>query len=155
MYLSIILGIIFLCIFPIFIIIYFYKKGTVDLWVSKREIRTPFYIVAIIGYLIGLIIFFNLNYKIMFVLSMAYILVTTVVMIANLITKVSSHTAGIAGPITALTFVYGIIALPLFVFVPIAMWARIKLKAHNYLQLILGTILSIIVTFFVYMIFYH
>jgi hypothetical protein len=153
-YFSIILGMFFLCIFPVIAILYFYKKGTVDIWVSDRKIRTPFYIFAIIGYIIGSITFFQLNYEIMFVLTIAYIFVTTVVMFVNFITKVSSHTAGIAGPMTALTFVFGLIALPLFVIIPIAMWARIKLKAHNYQQLTSGIIISVIVTSIVYIILY-
>lgn len=153
-FLSIILGIFFLCIFPVFSIIYSYKKGSIDIWLSERKTRTPFYMIAIIGYVIGSIVFFYLNYQIMFVLSMAYLAVTLVVMISNFVTKVSSHTAGVAGPITALTFVFGINALPLFILVPIVTWARIKLKAHNYLQLITGIIISILVTSSIYILTY-
>ena len=149
---SIILGIIFLCILPIIGIFYQYFIGKVDLWVSNQKKRTPLYITAIIVYIIGAIIFYYIDYKIMFILTMAYVSVTTVVMIANFFTKVSSHTAGVAGPITALSIVYGIVALPLFIMLPLTIWARLKLKAHDILQLIAGTIIAIIVTSIVYII---
>jgi len=147
---SVTLGILFLCIFPIIGILYLYLRRRIDLWISDQKTRTPLYITAITAYIIGAIIFYFIDYEVMFVLTMAYVFVTFVVMLANLFTKVSSHTAGVVGPITALTYVYGIVILPLFVLIPFTIWARYKLKAHNFLQLISGAIIAVIVTSIIY-----
>jgi hypothetical protein len=154
-YYSTLIGIFFLCIFPALPILYYFKKGEVDLWVSDRKTRTPFYIVAIIGYILSALIFFYQSNNIMFVFSISYLAVSIFLIIINMITKISTHMAGVAGPLTAITFIYGPIILPLFVIIPITMWARIKMNAHNYYQLIGGTILSIIVTYFIYLFFYN
>ena len=86
----------------------------------------------------------------MFALSMAYVCVTSVVVIFNLFTKISAHGGGIAGPITALFFVFSWNAAPFLILLPIIAWSRIKLKAHTPLQIVAGMIISIIVTFCVY-----
>jgi hypothetical protein len=147
---SIIIGILFIPLFPLLFIIYFYTKGKVDIYVSDRETRTLLYLFAICGYIISSIIFYFTDTKIMFILSIAYISVTTTVMFSNLFTKVSSHTAGISGPLTALIYVYGVKLLPLYVLILIVMWARIRMNAHTYIQLIEGVIISITVTYLVY-----
>ena len=154
-YYSIFIGIFFLCIFPALPILYYFKKGEVDLWVSDRKTRTPFYIVAIIGYILSSFIFYLQNNTIMFVFSVSYLAVSIFLIIVNMVTKISTHMAGVAGPLTAITFIYGPIVIPLFVIIPITMWARIKMDAHNYYQLIGGTVLSIIVTYSVYMFLYY
>jgi len=100
------------------------------------------------------LIFLNQNINIMYVFSIAYLVVAIFLIIVNMVTKISTHIAGVAGPLTAITFIYGLIALPLFILIPITMWARIKMDAHNYYQLLGGTALSIIVTFSVYIFFY-
>jgi membrane-associated phospholipid phosphatase len=147
---SLFISIIFLCIFPVVAILYFKHKGTVDIWVSNQNQRLPFYIVAIIGYVIASTIFYIQNETVLFVLSVAYAGVTVSVTIGNFSTKVSSHSAGVAGPLTAVTLVYGSLALPSFLLLPIVFWSRLKLNAHTFTQLTLGTIIGILVTFFVY-----
>lgn len=152
---SLIISILFLCIFPIVAILYFKKKGTVDIWVSNQKQRTPFYIIAIISYAIASAIFFLQNETTLFVLSMAYVGVTIAVTLGNFFTKISSHSAGVAGPLTAVGIAYGLIAIPLFfIIIPLVFWSRLKINAHTPIQLTLGTIIGIIVTFFVYYIFF-
>lgn len=147
---NLILSIIFLCVFPVVMILYFKRKGTVDIWVTNQNQRTPFYIVAIIGYILASIIFYVRNETTLFVLSVAYVGVTAAVTIGNFSTKISSHSAGVAGPLTAITLVYGLLALPSFLLLPIVFWSRLKLNAHTFTQLTLGSIIGIFVTFFVY-----
>ncbi len=151
---SIMLGIFFLSIFPAFAVVYNYKKGKIDLWVTDRKTRTPFYFVALTGYIIASIVFFMLEYKAMFVLSLAYIFVTTVIMLVNLVWKVSTHSGGVTGPVTALIFGFGIYATPLIVLIPIVIWARLKLKAHSTMQLIMGVIIAATLTSIVYFLVY-
>jgi len=151
---SLILSIIFLCVFPVVAILYFKRKGTVDIWVSNQNQRLPFYIIAIIGYVIAAVIFYIRNETVLFVLSVAYVGVTLAVTVGNFSTKVSSHSAGVAGPLTAVTLVYGILALPSFLLLPLVFWSRLKLNAHTFTQLTWGTIIGILVTFFVFYVLY-
>lgn len=153
-FVNLVLSIIFLCIFPVLTIFYFKHKGTVDIWVSNQKQRTPFYIMAIIGYILATIIFYLRNETALFVLSIAYTGVTVAVTIGNFSTKISSHSAGVAGPLTALTFVYGLSVLPSFLMLSLVFWSRLKLKAHTFTQLTLGTIIGIFITFCVYFLFY-
>ena len=149
-FISFILALFFLVFFPMMFILYYFKRGKIDLWVSDRKIRTPFYIIAIIGYIISISIFYQIKNYDMLILSLAYFFVTTVVMLTNLITKVSSHSAGVAGPLTAITFMFGYFSSVSFILVIIVIWARLKMKAHNLLQLVSGVVISIIITFLVY-----
>lgn len=153
-FVSLTLAIIFLCIFPIVMILYFKQKGKVDIWVSNQNQRLPFYLIAIIGYILGSIIFYIRGETTLFVLSVAYVGVTSAVTIGNFSTKVSSHSAGVAGPILAITLVYGILALPSFLLLPLVFWSRLKLNAHSFTQLTLGSIIGMIVTFCAYFFFY-
>lgn len=151
---SIFLGFFFLSVFPAFAVIYNYKKGKVDLWVSDREDRTPFYFIALSGYVIATIVFLLLDYKALFVLSVAYIFVTAVIMLSNLFSKVSTHSGGVTGPVTALVYGFGLNAMPFLVLIPIVIWARLKLKAHSIMQLITGVLIAFFLTFVVYILLY-
>lgn len=150
LFFTLVLGIFFLCIFPVIAILYYYKKGKVDIWVSERTIRTPFYVIAITGYVIATIVFYYLKNLNLFVLSLSYALVTIAVMFGNLFRKISSHGAGIAGPITAITFHFGLLAIPLYLLLPLTIWARLKLKAHSLFEVIIGILLGTIITYGVY-----
>jgi hypothetical protein len=151
---SLLLGVLFFCVFPIGAILYSYRKGVVDIWVSDRVTRTPFYIVAILSYIVGALLFHVLHYNMFFLLSLAYGSVTTIMLLVNSVTKVSTHMAGVAGPLTALTFVFGWVTIPLFLLLPLVMWARLNMKAHSYGQLLAGTVIAILITSFVYLTLY-
>jgi len=147
----------FLCfaVFPFFSILYFYRKKVVDLYVLKREARTPFYLIAIASYSFAAIIFFATNTKIMFLLALGSLFVTIILMGVNLFWKVSIHCAGVSGPIFALIFVFGINAIPLTSIVGVVSWSRIKLKNHTFAQTLAGTLISLGVIPVVYTMLYY
>ncbi len=147
-------AIFFLCMTPAIGVLIYTKKGVIDIWVSDRKNRTPFYIIAIIGYFIALIIFYRINQHEFFVFTLAYLLVTIVLTLLNLKTKMSSHAAGLTGPLTAILYLFGIHALPLFLFLPLLIWARLKLNAHSRAQLLGGSIIGVIVTYSTYLLFH-
>ncbi|MBK5134288.1 hypothetical protein JJE00_07710, partial [Candidatus Bathyarchaeota archaeon] len=98
---------------PFLPVLYFYRKNVVDLYVSKKETRTPFFLIATTLYSFAAIIFFATNTKIMFLLALGYTFVTIILLVVNRFWKVSVHSAGVTGPIFALIFVFGIIVIPL------------------------------------------
>jgi hypothetical protein len=60
--------------------------------------------------------------------------------------KISIHTSGITGPVTALVYVIGATMLPLFLaLLPVA-WARVELKAHTKMQVTVGAVLTSVLT---------
>ena len=146
----------FLCFafFPFLSILYFHRKKVVDLYVSKREARTPFYLIAIASYSFAAIIFFATNTKIMFLLALGYTFVTLILLVVNLFWKVSIHCAGVTGPIFALIFVFGIQVIPLSLIIVAVAWSRIKLKNHTFTQTLVGTLIPIAVVLVVYNVLY-
>ncbi len=144
---SILVGSIFLVLIPMGSVYYFNKK---DIEVNKKEDRTKLYLISIVSYLMSSAIFWLLNSHIMFVISMAYVFVSSAVSIINIFWKISAHSAGIAGPTTALVHVFGTNLIPLYILTLLVFWIRIRIKAHNILQLIIGAIVAIFITSLVY-----
>lgn len=144
---SITVGLVFLVLIPLSSILYFSKK---DLDVNKKEERTRLYLISIVSYLISSAIFWILNSHIMFVISVAYVFVSATISIINIFWKISAHTAGVAGPTTALIFVFGTNLIPLYILTILVFGIRLRIKAHNVLQLIMGAIVAIFITALVY-----
>ncbi len=144
---SIMIGTIFLAVIPMSSIYFFSKK---DPEVYKKEERTKLYLISLVSYLTCSAIFWILNSHVMFVISMAYVFVSSAVSIINIFWKISAHSAGVAGPTTALIYVFGTNLIPLYVLTLFVFWIRLKIKAHNILQLIIGSIVAIFITLMVY-----
>jgi hypothetical protein len=136
--------------FPGITILYFSKKGKVDIELSQRESRTRFYIIGLAFEILAAAIYYHFSNRLMFVTSIAYALATLILMIINFKWKISAHASGIAGPVTALTMIYGSTALPLYVLLIPVFILRYKVKAHNIWQLIGGSIVGITVTYLIY-----
>jgi len=147
---SFLLGVIFLSVVPTLTILYFYKKGIVDIELSERRLRTPFYAIGLMSQIIAAAAFYSIQDRIMFVTAMAYAIVTSLMMFVNLKWKISAHASGVAGPVTALYSVFGSQVLPLYLLLLPVFALRLKLKAHNIWQLIGGTVLALVVTLTVY-----
>lgn len=152
--LSTLLGILLLSVFPILPIFYFSRKGATDMEVHERKKRTFFFLMAIAGYILSSAVFYFLNYHSMFFISLAYIFVTTAVMLVNIFWKISVHSAGVAGPTTALVYVFGLGFIPLYILTVLVILVRLKLKAHTLPQLMVGALMAIAITFLTYFFFY-
>jgi len=152
---SILLSFLCFAFLPFLSILYFHRKKVVDLYVSKRKERTPFYLIAISSYSFATIIFLVTSTKIMFLLALGSLLVTIILMGINLFWKVSIHCAGVTGPIFALIFVFGINAIPLTSIIGLVGWSRIKLKSHTFAQTLAGTLISLSVVPVVFTMLYY
>jgi len=148
--LSILLCFSLFAFFPFLPILYFHRKKVVDLYVSKKETRTPFFLIALATYSLAAIIFFATNTKIMFPLALGYTFVTIILLFINKFWKVSVHSAGVTGPIFALIFVFGIIVLPLSLLILLVSWSRIKLHKHTFRQTLVGALIPIAVGLVIY-----
>jgi len=141
------IGSVFLFLIPLISIFHFSRD---DFDVTKKEKRNKPFLITIFGYVISSMVFWLLDFHSMFVISMAYVFVSTATFIINIFWKISVHTAGTAGPITAIVYVFGINLVPLYLIVLLTSLIRFKVKAHNLLQIIVGALSAIFITLIVY-----
>mgnify|MGYP000223938249 CR=1 FL=1 len=142
-----IIGIVFLLIIPTLPIIYDSKRGVIDIYISQREKRHRYFLVAIGSYIVGSGVFYSLREITLYLFLTCYATVTTSILLANTITKVSVHTAGIAGPVTFMVLMYGVqFSVLYFLLIPIG-WSRYIAQAHTKKQLIAGALIAILVTY--------
>ena len=139
--------------FPFLPVLYFYRKKVVDLDISRKELRTPFFVIAAAFYSIAAAVFFVTNTTIMLLLASSYAFVTIILLLVNRFWKVSVHSAGVTGPIFALIFVFGFMALPLALMIVLVSWSRIKLKKHTFTQTFVGSLIPIAVGLVLYPVF--
>jgi len=124
------------------------RKKIVDLDVSVKEERTTPFLISVGFYFMGLIIliFFNVN-----IISIAfwfcYISNTLVTILINKHWKISAHSMGAAGPLAAVTYTFGPVALIFSVIVLLVGWSRIQLKVHSLAQVVAGILLAFISTY--------
>lgn len=141
-----------LTVLPLLSILVFVRKGEVDIFVSEREKRWKYYLLSIFSYLVGLTYMLWRGYSVYATICLAYALSAGALaaITAAFRWKISVHTAGIAGPTTALVYALGPEYTPLFLLlVPVA-WARYELKAHTIGQLAAGALVAAVVTFAVF-----
>jgi membrane-associated phospholipid phosphatase len=124
-------------------------RGT-DLDISDRNKRGSIYVISVIAYAVGGLVFWATDNKIMFVLSMAYLCVGFALMLITFAWKISAHAAATAGMATALWLVLGAWMLTVYVLAILTIWARVRLGAHTILQALAGAILSIVITALVF-----
>ena len=148
------IGILTLCIAPFVPVAYSARTGRTDLDVSDVSKRAPLYVPGLVSYAAGALVFFTLNNEIMFLIALAYVCVTLATFLITLVWKISAHTAGIAGPTTALVFVFGTRILPLYALSILMIWSRVKLRAHTLTQAVAGIVVAITITSLVYAVFY-
>jgi membrane-associated phospholipid phosphatase len=147
---SLSLGFLFLGLIPTASIYYFSRKGYADIDYTEKEKRGKVYLVAFCSYLISASIFLFLKIHSMFLISVAYLCVVSAISFINMFWKISAHSAGVAGPITALVYVFGYHLLPLYLLTLVVMWCRLKMGIHDLKQLIAGALIAIFITFIVY-----
>lgn len=148
--LSFLISFLLLCVAPAITPFYHSLKKKVPLDIPEKEMRTPFFIIAVISYGLGLSLFYYMNYHLMFVLFLGYFITTVAMTMVNLLWKISVHAAAIAGPSTAFIYVFGLEYSWIFVFTIAVIYIRKKLNAHSIFQLLLGAFLGAVITAIIY-----
>ena len=148
------IGILTLCVAPFVPVAYSARSGRTDLDVSDVKKRAPLYGVGLVGYALGTAAFYAFNNRLMFLMGLAYLCVGSAMFLITLLWKISAHTAGIAGPTTALVLVFGAWIVPLYALSILMVWSRVKLRAHTLSQAISGMIVAITMTILVFSAYY-
>lgn len=147
---SILVGFVFLGLIPSLLILLFARKYSIKIDINGRKRRTPIFFVIVINYIFGAFVFWIFNNYTLFLIAFSYVLVTSAVMFINLFWKISVHTAGLTGPLTAMVCVFGSSLLPLFLLVVPVAYSRYKLESHNRKQLLVGVLVAIFITYIIY-----
>ena len=149
MLVTILVALIFGFISPIVLFLQYRKRGKiVDIDASIKEERTVPMSISLIFYIIGLI--FLLVYKVNIIAItfwFCYISNTLIAITINKKWKISAHTMGASGPIAALTFLFGPVALMFLVITVLVGWSRIQLKCHSFGQVMAGGIFAFLSTY--------
>jgi membrane-associated phospholipid phosphatase len=137
-----------LTVLPLLPIVISAKRGETDIFVSEREKRWKYYLLSILSYMLGLAYTAWRGYALYAALCLSYALSAAALaaITVALKWKISVHTAGIAGPTTALVRALGLECAPLFLLLAPVAWARYELKAHTPGQLVAGAIVAAAVT---------
>jgi membrane-associated phospholipid phosphatase len=140
-------SIVFLTVVPALSLL-FYIPRRHEPWASteKRQ-RVMSFVFMAVSYPIGFAVLKMLGAPAIFeAVMLTYVIVVLSLILVNLFFKASGHAAGVAGPVSALIYLYGLIAAPLVALIPLTMWARVKAKGHTLSQTIVGSLLSAAVT---------
>ncbi len=130
--------------------LFFYIPGKLRDWprIIKRQ-RIASFVFMIVSYPVGFVVLRLIHAPRVFeAIAATYTLVTLGLIVFNLILryKASGHAAGVAGPVTAMIYLYGVIAAPLIALLPLTTFARVSAKGHNIWQTVVGAALSLGIT---------
>ncbi|MHA1247840.1 MAG: hypothetical protein ACTSPE_10970 [Candidatus Thorarchaeota archaeon] len=153
------IGVIIICfllmvVLPLAPIVLSAWRGHTDLDVSDKSRRTVFFVFSVLCYAMAYVVYGVYQCHVMQVLAAAYVVVTTATTIITTRTKVSVHAVGVAGPSTAVIYMYGPIGLPLLLLWVTVAWSRVVLKQHTYRQTFLGAVTGAVFTLLTYALLY-
>ena len=152
---SYIWGMILLCLIPLSSYL-FYIPGREKDWnkVLHRQ-RMASFIIMMISYPIGWLVLSLMDAPQIFTtMAINYTCITLGLLIINVVIKykASGHAAGVAGPVGALVYLFGLPATPIIALLPLVSWARVRAKGHDLMQTVVGSILSLGITILTFLI---
>jgi len=140
----------FLTVIPALSLLFYIPRRN-ELWAStERRQRVMSFVFMAVSYPVGFVVLKTVQAPPIFeAIMLTYVIVVLALIAVNLFFKASGHAAGVAGPVTALIYFYGLIAAPLIALIPLTMWARVKARGHTLSQTVVGALLSAGVTMLV------
>src|SRR5205085_6345210 len=115
--------------------------------VSNRQERVGPFLFGIMSTIVGLFIVLLTNAPrnleaFLFITGVSGIIMA----LTTLWWKISIHASSLAGAATMLTALYGIVMLPTYLLVVLVGWSRVVLHRHTVAQVVVGSLLSILLT---------
>jgi len=162
------ISLVFWCLLPFGYLLWLLRLRRIDsIEVWQRTRRTRPLLVGLASYLVGFVTLISFDYAAqpLIVAVAATILINTgLITVINLRTKISLHVSGVAGFVSVLIFVAGTpwpslltdqaplflrpaSISPLLLLVPLMMWARVRIGAHNWNQVLGGALFGLILPF--------
>ena len=146
------LCVLFGTIIPYIYICFLYKKKIIsDIHIPKKEHRIKPLIVSFMSYVTCFIILYALKGPLFLKSVFAVSIVSTIVFtIITYFWKISLHTSWITFGVITFIVLFGKWMLLLILLIPAIGWARVKIKRHTVIQVILGAGISTVTTVAVY-----
>ena len=118
-----------------------------DVDVSRRKERIGPFLFGLASVLAGLVTLVLIkapkNLQTLLIITAVSCIVMLVI---TLWWKISIHASSLAGTVTFLTALYGVIVLPAFLLVVLVSWSRVVLRRHTVAQVVAGALVSITLT---------
>ena len=136
---------VFVCLIPLVSLFFYLPKRNEDRQTTLRRQRVASFVLMMVSYPLGWLVLSLIDSpRIFTAIAATYTFVTLGLIVFNLILryKASGHAAGVGGPVTSMIFIYGLIAAPLLLLLPLVTWARLAAKGHNLWQTVVGAALS-------------
>lgn len=143
------LALLFLSILPELSVLFYIPGKNMDHETVLHRQRTASFILMAVCYPAGWLILHLVHAPRIFeAMACTYTLVTMGLLILNYLWhyKASGHAAGVAGPVTAMIFLFGIWATPLVLLLPLVSWVRVSARGHTLWQTVAGSVLSLTIT---------
>lgn len=119
-------------------------KG-IDIDFTKKERRTPFILIILFYWLMGMLLAWGLGSpKLILSILLVGVIMNLIVLIINFYWKVSNHSLAITVVIFFIIELYGWQYAWLFLSIPLVSWARWIQKKHTIGQLVGGVLLGIL-----------
>ena len=139
----------FLCVIPLCSLFFYIRVKKEEAEVTLHRQRIASFVIMLISYPTGWLILALIGApRIFTAIAATYTFVTLGLIIFNLLLryKASGHAAGVSGPVAIMIYIYGIIAAPLLVLLPLVTWARLAAEGHNLWQTIVGATMSALIS---------
>lgn len=139
----------FLSLIPLGSLFFYIPGGVKDKARIIRRQRIASFVFMVVSYPLGwLVLRLSGAPRIYEAIAVTYTLVTLGLILTNFVIKykASGHAAGVAGPVGALIYLFGLVATPLLALIPLTSWARVSAKGHNVWQTVVGALLSLGIT---------
>ncbi|MCL6473271.1 MAG: hypothetical protein K6T91_10770 [Firmicutes bacterium] len=124
------------------------SKGLVtDPHINRREDRIRPFLFSLFCAVAGLVAVYLIGAPVeMRAISWSVVIMGVLITLITIFWKVSLHAAGITATAFILTVLYGLVALPVVVCVPVVFWARYVLNKHTPAQLGVGSVIAVTVS---------
>jgi hypothetical protein len=143
------LALLFVSFIPLLSVLFYIPRKNEDHeHVLSRQRKVSFILMAVSYPLGWLVLALTGAPRIYVAMAATYTFVTLGLIFFNLLLryKASGHAAGVAGPVAAMIFLFGIWATPLILLLPLVSWVRVTAKGHTFWQTVVGAGLSFAIT---------
>lgn len=124
------------------------SRGSVsDPHIDRREDRIRPFMFSLFSAVAGLAAIYLVGAPVeMRAISWSVVILGVFITLITVFWKVSLHAAGITATTFILTALYGPVVLPVFICIPVVLWARYVLNKHTPAQLLAGSAIAITVS---------
>ena len=148
-------SLIILCLIPLCSYLFYIPGREKNKEKVLHRQRMASFIIMMISYPIGWLVLSLMHAPRIFVtMAINYTCITLGLLLINVVIKykASGHAAGVAGPVGALVYLFGLPATPVIALLPLVSWARVRAKGHDFMQTVVGSLLSIGITILTFLI---